>query len=242
MLSTLVATTNVAGDRNRGPINAQYRALVADLYSTGRCIYLADVDPVNAEGSNWLRHPDDFMDEVHPNDGGHRKMASIFLNAILRAESHIKPAPEIEVEVPGCDKQAGNGIDPHGQTQKGSGEDDGIYKHKSLEKGVLLELESAFDRNQWRFVRLFSPDYDDLVGWFEKSPGVHAFGVWKNSADHQGKFTKIADLNPDLFCNPIGLNFIDMNAGKLKILADLLAVRLSLTAIRWAGRSRVCRA
>jgi hypothetical protein len=38
----------------------------------------------------------------------------------------------------------------------------------------------------------------------------------KNSADGQGKFTKLSiDLNPDLFCNPKGVNFIDMNADGL---------------------------
>lgn len=43
---------------------------------------------------------------------------------------------------------------------------------------VILEIDSEFDRNQWRFARLFSRDYDDLLGWFELSENEHRFHVW----------------------------------------------------------------
>lgn len=100
-----------------------------------------------------------------------------------------------------------------GHSQLGSGIDDGIYYHDSQEMGVILNVTSGFDRNQWRFARLYGRKHDDFVGWFEKSPGVHAFGVWKNFGN--GKFTKIADLEPGLFCMPDGVHFIDLN-GKNK--------------------------
>ena len=88
-------------------------------------------------------------------------------------------------------------------TQKGFGNDDGIYRHSSESQGVrpflvllsycllkkennkkfnmkqvILEIESAWDRNQWRFARLFSRDYDDLLGWYDLGEGEHRFGVW----------------------------------------------------------------
>lgn len=104
-----------------------------------------------------------------------------------------------------------------------------------------MTIESSWDRNQWRFARLFSRDYDDLVGWFEYSSTEHRFGVWlvlslirlaltslcitkliltastyrKNSADGRGSFTKINDLIGDMYCIPRGLHFIDMNADGL---------------------------
>ena len=43
---------------------------------------------------------------------------------------------------------------------------------------VILEIKSEKDEDQWRFARLFSRDYDDLLGWFELSEDEHRFGVW----------------------------------------------------------------
>ncbi|MBE3049386.1 hypothetical protein IMZ48_44180, partial [Candidatus Bathyarchaeota archaeon] len=52
-------------------------------------------------------------------------------------------------------------------TQVGFGYDDGTYTHSSQDKGVVLEIDTRWDRNQFRFARLFSRDYDDLVEWFQ---------------------------------------------------------------------------
>jgi hypothetical protein len=146
-------------------------------------------------------------------------MASIFLNAILRAQKKIKPAGEITVSPNGCDKQYGDGIYAGGLTQRGSGVDDGIYYHETLSKGVVLNLTSEWDRNQWRFARLFSRDYDDLVAWYEKTEDKHVFAVWKNLGSEDkgkaGQFRQITDLDPNMFCKPAGIRFIDMNADGL---------------------------
>lgn len=43
---------------------------------------------------------------------------------------------------------------------------------------IVLEIADASDRNQWTFARLFSRDYDDLLGWAELSEDEHRFNVW----------------------------------------------------------------
>ncbi len=62
-------------------------------------------------------------------------------------------------------------------TQKGSGAGDGVYQHASQSMGVILEVVSDWDRKQWRFARLFSSEYDDLVAWYDVDD-KHRFGVW----------------------------------------------------------------
>lgn len=210
-LSTLLPSGKANGEANRLIINTQYRALVSEL-AASRCIYLADMDPVSGPAHGWIA-PDINPDGIHPNDQGHRKMAYIFWKAIQQAgnDGKLAPAPAIDTSAPqnGCDKVYANGEYAGGHTQLGSGVDDGIYYHDAQGMGVILNVTSAADRNQWQFARLYGRKRDDFVGWFEKSPDEHAFGVWKNFGD--GKFTKIADLSPDLFCKPEGVHFIDMN-------------------------------
>lgn len=213
-LSTLLPTTNPTGALNRLQINGQYRNLVSEL-SGSKCIYLADMDPEDGKaGHGWINLSTDMVsDGIHPNDQGHKKMASIFWKAIDKAYTAGKikePSPMEGGQASGCDKVFGDGIYAGGLTQVGSGLDDGIYYHDSVEMGILLTIENdKFDRDQWRFARLYGPKYDDLLEWYEKDANTHAFGVWKNLGG--GKFKKISDMNPDLFCIPRGLHFIDMN-------------------------------
>lgn len=85
---------------------------------------------------------------------------------------------------------------------------------------VHIEIESEWYRNRWRFARLFSPDYDDLVGWYEYTDTDHRFGTWKNSGDGKGGFTRLPhDLEGRIQCPPAGLHFIDMNADGLDDIA-----------------------
>ncbi|KAK0625151.1 family 3 carbohydrate esterase, partial [Bombardia bombarda] len=213
ILSTLIPSKKDAGKKNNPIINRQYRQLVSDLQSS-KCIYLADMDPESGPAAGWLYNDISDVDFIHPNDLGHSKMAYIFWKALTRAANDGKIVSPAIIDLTGvqsgCDKKAGDGKYAGALTQQGWGIDDGIYYHDSEGMGTVLEINSAWDRNQWRFARLYGPKHDDFVGWFEKSTTEHAFGVWKNLGN--GKFEKIADLNPDLFCNPAGVNFIDMNA------------------------------
>ncbi|KPM44471.1 hypothetical protein AK830_g2091 [Neonectria ditissima] len=222
MLSTVLDTNDPTGSTVRLNINAQYRVLVNNRIAEGKCIYLADMDPPAPHpASGWINTWDDYnADEVihvHPSDKGFLKLGYIFYKAINKAASDGKL---VEPEDFGtgstvCDKFDGNGVDAGGLTQRGSGNHDGIYYHNSEEKGIRWTWDSDSDRNQWRFARLFSRNYDDIVGWFSTSDTANAFGAWANSADGQGSFTKLNDLNPSYYCDPSGIYFIDMNADGL---------------------------
>jgi hypothetical protein len=181
---------------------------VDDLKKEGKCIFLVDQDP--DEQSTWI--PQSMInDGIHPTTEGHKKMASVFYKAFeLASDSLVPPVDVPEIGAMGCDKQPGKSKHVGKNTQKGdAGENNGIYKHKSQEMPVKTTITSSNNLNQYRFAKLFGRESDELVGWYEQADGSHAFGVWKSNGD--GSFTKIDDMNPDLFCKPAGINFIDMN-------------------------------
>tara|TARA_R110002060_G_scaffold48199_3_gene59186 strand:+ start:6690 stop:7388 length:699 start_codon:yes stop_codon:yes gene_type:complete len=144
-------------------------------------------------------------------DVGHKKMAIKFWYAIEWAHQSgliVAAAPITQAVGNTCDKQAGQ-AQYGGITQKGSGEDDGIYSHNSQEMGVIWSYTSEFDRDQWFFARLYGTQYDDLVGWWYQD-NVLTFATWKNNGG--GKFAKVSDMKTSLFCNPRGIWFVDINA------------------------------
>lgn len=248
ILSTLLPTTNGNGAANSPNINQQYRDLVTRRAGEGKCIYLAEMHP-NGQGNPWFDFGTDFYAgediKVHPNDKGHAMMASVFYNSIRRAlrdNKVVKPG-EMVLGEGVCDKFEGTGTDAGGLTQRGSGYDDGIYYHKSEEKGILWEATSDWDRGQWKFARLFSPKHDDLVAWINNTATTQVYAVWANSADGDGRFIKSQDMNGDLDCQfPEGVNFIDMNGDGLDDLVYIDAdgnAYLSINqgdGIRGAGR------
>ncbi|KAH7325665.1 hypothetical protein B0I35DRAFT_347595, partial [Stachybotrys elegans] len=216
---TLLWTDHHPGETNRLAMNDQYRTAVSELRGApyNKCAYLADADPPrNSPGYDWISRQH-ILDGIHPNDEGFRKMSWVIYSRIKKALEEgriVAPTGPVDKGAGrGCDKTYGNGIAAGGYTQRGSGLDDGKYRHASQGMGVVLTVDSDWDRNQWRFARLYSRNRDDFVGWFEPSPGVHAFGIWKNFGN--GVFRKIADLHPDLYCIPRGLHFIDMNGDGL---------------------------
>ncbi|KAF5612105.1 killer toxin subunits alpha beta [Fusarium sp. NRRL 25303] len=197
-------------DHSRKSINNQYRDLVDDLKDEGKCIFLADQDP--DEKSTWI--PESMIgDGIHPSTEGFKKMAAVFDKAFELATKGNSLVPSVnapEIGASGCEKNPGQRKSVGQNTQKGAaGENDGIYKHKSEKMDVKTTIKSSNDLNQYRFGKLFGRESDKLVGWYEQPNGNHAFGVWKSNGD--GSFDKVDDMNPDLFCKPAGINFIDMN-------------------------------
>ncbi|KAJ3542499.1 hypothetical protein NM208_g4052 [Fusarium decemcellulare] len=222
MLSTVLDSQDPTGSVVRLNINAQYRQLVKNRDAEGKCIYLADMDPPAPHpASGWIKTWDDYNQaesvKVHPNDNGFLKMGYIFYKAINKAADAgklVRPG-DFGTGSTVCDKFEGSGMDAGGLTQRGSGNHDGIYYHNSEEKGIRWTWDSDWDRNQWRFARLFNRNYDDIVGWFTEGSSTNYFGTWANSADGQGSFTKINDINPNYYCDPRGIHFLDMNSDGL---------------------------
>ncbi|CAG7557831.1 unnamed protein product [Fusarium equiseti] len=90
----------------------------------------------------------------------------------------------------------------------------GFFSLEVVSRAWFLN-ESPWDRRRWRFARLFNPLHDDLLGWYDYTANDHRFGVWKNSANGQGTFTRIGDLIDNIYCIPRGLHFADVNADGL---------------------------
>ncbi|KAL5362439.1 hypothetical protein BJX96DRAFT_177152 [Aspergillus floccosus] len=223
ILSTLIPSTEGNTAAYRPNVNAQYRQVVSDMQADGVSIVLADMDPEYPDkGNGWLAFPDDFIhngvvDSTHPNEQGYSKMAYVWYKAILDAsdKGFLKTPNEMDSTTGSCEKQYGDGVYAGGLTQRGSGEQDGIYYHSSESKGIVLSVLSDFDRRQWFFARLFRQDRDDLLGWFDKPDGSVAYGTWRNTGNPSNMFVKVADTSVGDNCIQPGVNFIDINADGL---------------------------
>ena len=221
MLSLLLPTKDPVGSGTSPSINSQYMALQAKYEGLGKCIYIADTrvtDP--STGDTWFTL-DDLFDTIHPTDFGYLKLADIFVDAIMQAYNDgkiITPLPSDTVAAAGCDKTYGNGVYAGALTQRGSGVDDGIYLHNSEGGDIVFSIYSAWSRNQYFTAKLYSPDRDDIVGWFNSSatatgPDDNGFVLWKNDGNTDtAHFTQLVNtMAPDLWCLPEGIQFQDMN-------------------------------
>jgi hypothetical protein len=137
--STIILSTLVKSKNNRAcaeDLSRQHRDLVRNDYR-GKRIGLADIDSV-------IQMSQLDGDGIHPNDEGYRLFAAVWWVAISKLEDVIQPPTtdgliKDDSSAGGknkCAKVAGNASGPV-QTQKGSGHDDGNYKHNRIERGVL---------------------------------------------------------------------------------------------------------
>ncbi|KAJ5195822.1 hypothetical protein N7449_006301 [Penicillium cf. viridicatum] len=220
VLSTLIPCADATTESHRGNVNGQYRDLVARMQADKKNVVLADMDPPPPSPANsWLDLKKDYADKIHPNDQGYSKMADIWSQAIDAAmkDGRVKKMHESLVISTGkqdCNKKKtyGDGVYAGGLTQTGSDEDDGTYVHDSKSVGSVLTVESDDDRGQWFFVRLFSRELDDFVGWYERDDKSQAYGVWRNTGKLSPRYVKIADMTAGgLDCIHKGVNFVDVN-------------------------------
>lgn len=92
-------------------------------------------------------------------------MAYIFYEAIVKAVDAgqvMPPAADIEVPGPVCDKFSGMGISPGGRTQRGNGNDDGIYRHYDEDMGVRNAAQ--FRPKIHSLINLDRLDYGERMG------------------------------------------------------------------------------
>ncbi len=133
ILSTLLPSKR--DDACMVAVNVQYRNLMSQY--SGRRIALADMH-------NYLTVDDISGDGTHPNDFGYKKMASVWWDAIQHVQDQIQ-APDGSVDdahdvtIATCAKVAGNAAGSV-QTQRGSGSNDGPYKHSSVAHGTMVTL------------------------------------------------------------------------------------------------------
>ena len=184
VLSTLVPNWGKAAQENVDKINVIYRDLVKELQAAGYHIVLAEM----SEG--WLKDSD-LSDDTHPNEGGYKKMAASWRNAISVVEKNgwLQP-PDSSVafddSVGGldiCEKAYGSGLeDSRGKTQvlKALSPriiDDGKYTHSSQSMGKIHQGFYVEPDDVWfaQLVNAYGADRggerDDWV--FSQPDGIH---------------------------------------------------------------------
>jgi hypothetical protein len=222
--STLIPSDQNGTQIHREDVNQQYRDLVMSMKKTGVNIVLADMDPPSpAAGNGWISWPDNFtaengdVDDTHPNDYGYAKMTSVWYDAITDAHADdLIPNSVVtgaSAEHGTCEKSYGNGIYAGGLTQRGSGEDDGIYQHSSESMGTPFWLYGHDDFNEKVFfARMYSQKKNDLLVW-DDVKGYVRYYLWKNNGG-QKMFSDAIYLDVKDQCIPKGVNFIDINGEK----------------------------
>jgi hypothetical protein len=160
-------------------------------------------------------------------------MSRVWYNAINDAhKKDLIEAPGVMSTSNTCDKEYGDGI-YGGITQKGSGEDDGIYYHSSESKGVILEYEIDNDDPGYAgFVGLFHSDRDDFVKSMEVN-GVWLHTVWRNTGSEEDRFEQMSGyLDFDDSCHPRGIRWIDIN-GKSFLATEDITHLISVQLMAW---------
>ncbi|KAL2256741.1 hypothetical protein VTK26DRAFT_1190 [Humicola hyalothermophila] len=210
ILSTLIVSTKETIASRRDYVNSQYRSLVYKRrYGDKQKIVLADMD---TPGTPFLTEADLVADGIHPTDEGHRKLASIFLRAILEAhEAGFITPPNETPSVPDdsaggggdtCEKRYGVARGPV-KTQQGSGLSDGIYKHDSKYRGVKLTITTEEPTEFW-FANIATSNFDklsDLIQYGEGDPERGGRWYTRYAALGSGRW----DLsNPKRFWMPNG--------------------------------------
>jgi hypothetical protein len=135
---TIVLSTLAKSRDNRvcaEDLSQQFRDLVDRSYRDER-IALADMDSVHSVSQL-------VSDGIHPNDEGYKLFAAVWWEAISRLEGVIQPSPtdglikdDGQTGSNKCPKVAGKANGPV-QTQKGSGHEDGNYRHDSIARGAI---------------------------------------------------------------------------------------------------------
>ena len=133
--------------------NPGLRKMVQDKFTAGKSVYFIDMHT----GYITLS---DLSDGLHPNDGGFMKMARLYYDTLVRVTPLIKPVQA----VPGVDDGAApndvsGGIDTKCQmdpantvtpvqTQGGSGDTDGSYVHKGVDRGTIFTWSRTTNPSQ----------------------------------------------------------------------------------------------
>jgi hypothetical protein len=221
IVSTVLPGTADGIPQNRDYVNSQIRNLVNDRQTQGQKIVLVDVDiPAGFFTTQYL-----ISDGIHPTDEGHLRLAAFYLQGIEEAMSmgYITPPAETGLSdaagSPGdttCDKTFASGASHGAQTQQGSGLDDGIYVHDSIDRGVRGPVVVDAGAN-FTFARLRDPF------------GVHDLLVIQNDIVDDGRIYAIFPNGEGYFGTPLGafvipdtciargVRFVDVNGKRFTL-------------------------
>ncbi|GMF81315.1 unnamed protein product [Aspergillus oryzae] len=204
ILSTLLSNADPKAQANVLKINEQYRNIAAARRKNGDKIVLAEM-------SDFIK-VSELVDGTHPTDFGYKKMASVWWAAIQEAESakflsKPKDIGESDWAYTTCEKKFGSGNDGGKiQTQRGSGWDDGDYKHNSQSMGRIMQIGSSDSKddtyggiNYAQLVNLGGAHregaLDELV-WTEDGVGTWMY-LNNNNGNFEATGVRWGDLNND---------------------------------------------
>ncbi|KAI1008878.1 hypothetical protein LB504_001329, partial [Fusarium proliferatum] len=214
VLSTIVRSTNVTNDACASKVSKQIRQLVKTY--RGQRLGLADINPVLH--TSMLQ-----KDGIHPTDAGYKLFASVWWDAIRKVQADIQPPAKVSgiddavsEKSSECKKTAGNSRAPQ-QSQRGSGHDDGIYRHYSHAQGVIksLRLENGDDSASlikdypWHvfFANIVlnsansprSNALDDMIRIHHEKDGTNTY--WYRQNQGGGKFAASKRFDVDMDCS-----------------------------------------
>ena len=133
--------------------NPGLRKMVQDKFAAGKSVYFIDMHT----GYITLS---DLMDGLHPNDGGFMKMARLYYDALIRLTPLIKPVRAVSgINDGAAPNDVGGGLDTKCQmdlanavapvvTQGGSGDTDGPYVHKGVDRGNIFTWSRTTNPSQ----------------------------------------------------------------------------------------------
>ncbi|KAK5653242.1 hypothetical protein OQA88_9141 [Cercophora sp. LCS_1] len=147
LLSTMLVSSHVDITEERlGLIDAQYQHVaMRRRHVLGQKIILVDF---SKPGTNWNIPLSLMPDGIHPNDEGYEMMAQAWYQGILEtdragfltAPNHSNAANDEAGSASNtCEKKFGMARGPI-TTQAGSGQDDGLYTHNSVARGVRYTI------------------------------------------------------------------------------------------------------
>ncbi|PKS10949.1 hypothetical protein jhhlp_002708 [Lomentospora prolificans] len=221
VLSTLIQSRKDTIERHRTNFNEDIRNLVKERAGAGDKVVLADMDV--PDRLFFTKADLNAGDDIHPNDRGFKKMATVFYDAIMAAHNAgiiSQPKESSKANDEGkdsktCDKQPGQARGPV-KTQLGSGTDDGNYVHTSEYLGVRGPSMSVGKDAAFFFAKLRSRDLDDLLLWKQEGKKFY-YQVWDNVGDANWgpnlEDNHSIDVHDD--CAPHAVRWADMNGDGL---------------------------
>lgn len=155
ILSTLLPNRNSQGNTYATTINSGYRSLVSSYQSAGKKVQLADMN------TGWIT-VSELPDGTHPIEGGYKKMAAVWDQAILAAANKNWIKDPIITAKPDessfdCDPTPG-GFTQATLSQRGSGADDGTYTYQSTSMGDVAS-DSLHEKGDTATTRKFVKNY-----------------------------------------------------------------------------------
>ncbi|KAE8390395.1 hypothetical protein BDV23DRAFT_193793 [Aspergillus alliaceus] len=214
ILSTLLSNGDPKAQANVVKINEQYRNIAAARRKNGDKIVLAEM-------SDFIK-VNELVDGTHPTDHGYKKMASVWWAAIQEAEkakflSEPKDIGESDWIDTTCEKKFGSGNDGGKvQTQRGSGWDDGDYKHNSQSMGRIKQIGITGSKGDTHpginYAQLVNQGgahregaLDELV-WTRDGKGT-----WMYPNNNNGKFGNPVKIDVKDNCLARGVRWGDLN-------------------------------